>query len=84
MTGYYGAIFIQFGRFQGEKRRYSGRITTFLGHNKGWGCLYVEQDAQNDRPARPQRAKARGVPLGYVEGLSDARTPLAGFFSILR
>jgi len=26
----------------------------------------------------------RGVPLGYVEGLSDARTPLAGFFSILR
>jgi hypothetical protein len=27
--------------------------------------------------------KARGVPLGYVEGLNDARTPLAGFFSIL-
>jgi len=22
-------------------------------------------------------------PLGYVEGLNDARTPLAGFFSIL-
>ncbi|MEK7762396.1 MAG: hypothetical protein AAB433_12505, partial [Nitrospirota bacterium] len=24
------------------------------------------QDAQKDRPARPQRVKARGVPLGYV------------------
>ena len=34
-------------------------------------------------PARPQRVKARGVPLGYVEGLNDARTKLAGFFSIL-
>jgi hypothetical protein len=27
--------------------------------------------------------KARGVPSGYVEGLNDARTKLAGFFSIL-
>jgi hypothetical protein len=27
--------------------------------------------------------KIRGVPLGYVEGLNDARTPLADFFSIL-
>jgi len=27
--------------------------------------------------------KDRGVPLGYVEVLNDARTPLAGFFSIL-
>ena len=26
---------------------------------------------------------ARGVPSGYVEGLNDARTTLAGFFSIL-
>ena len=26
--------------------------------------------------------KARGVPFGYVEGLNDARTPLADFFSI--
>jgi hypothetical protein len=41
------------------------------------------QDAQKDCPARPQRVKARGVPLRYVEGLNDARTPLAGFFSIL-
>ena len=27
--------------------------------------------------------KARGVPFGYVEGLNDARTMLADFFSIL-
>ena len=27
--------------------------------------------------------KARGVPLGYVEGLNDARTLLEGFFSVL-
>jgi hypothetical protein len=27
--------------------------------------------------------KARCVPSGYVEGLNDARTPLAGFLSIL-
>jgi hypothetical protein len=41
------------------------------------------QDAQKGRPARPQRVKARGVPFGYVEGLNDARTLLADFFSIL-
>jgi len=41
------------------------------------------QDAQNGRPARPQRAKRRGVRLRYVEPLSDARTPLAVFFRIL-
>ena len=27
--------------------------------------------------------KARGVPLGYVEGLNDARTMLADFFNSL-
>jgi hypothetical protein len=27
--------------------------------------------------------KVRGVPLGYVEGLNDARTKLADFFRIL-
>ena len=43
----------------------------------------VPQKAQKFRPARPQRAKTRGVPLRYVEGLNDARTTLAGFFSIL-
>ena len=32
---------------------------------------------------RPQRVKARGVPMRYVEGLNDARTKLADFFSIL-
>jgi hypothetical protein len=41
------------------------------------------QDAQTVRPGRPQRAKRRGVPLRYVELLSDARTKLADFFSIL-
>ena len=41
------------------------------------------RDAQNGCPARPQRVKARGVPLGYVEGLNDARTLLADIISIL-
>ena len=41
------------------------------------------QDAQKGCPARPQRMKVRGVPLGYVEGLNDARTKLAGFLGIL-
>jgi hypothetical protein len=41
------------------------------------------QGAQKVRPARPQRVRGRGVPSGYVEGLNDARTLLAGFFSIL-
>jgi hypothetical protein len=30
------------------------------------------QDAQKDRPSRPQRAKRRGVPLWYIEPLSEA------------
>ena len=42
------------------------------------------QGAQKGRPARPQRVKNRGVPLGYVEGLNDARTKLADFFSTLQ
>jgi len=53
------------------------------------------QDAQKVCPGRPQRAKRRGgtdrtscgpiaeKPLLNVELLSEARTPLAGFFSIL-
>ena len=43
----------------------------------------VLQGAQKGGPARPQRVKAGDVPLGYVEDLSDARTPLADFFSTL-
>ena len=35
----------------------------------------VQQGRSERRP--------EGVPLRYVEGLSDARTKLAGFFSIL-
>ena len=41
------------------------------------------QAVQKGRPARPQRVKARGVPLRYVEGLNDARTPLADFVNSL-
>jgi len=51
--------------------------------NRGIMPVYYSQVAQKGRPARPQRVKARGVPLGYVEGLNDARTKLAGFFSNL-
>src|SRR5580765_5710214 len=43
----------------------------------------LSQDAQKARPARPQRAKRRRRTLRYAEPLSDARTPLADFFSIL-
>ena len=55
----------------------------FEGPHVWHNCRTFPQDAQKDRPARPQRVKARGVPLRYVEGLNDARTPLADFFSIL-
>ena len=43
----------------------------------------VRQNVQKGHPARPQRAKCRGVPLRYVEALSDARTKLGAFFNIL-
>ncbi|MBK5280687.1 MAG: hypothetical protein JJE16_01205, partial [Nitrospiraceae bacterium] len=43
----------------------------------------IAQDAQKGRPAIPQRAKRRRRTLRYVELLSEARTPLADFFSIL-
>ena len=44
----------------------------------------IPQDTQKGRPARPQRVKARRRTLeGYVEDLNDARTTLAGFFSVL-
>ena len=42
------------------------------------------QDAQKGHPARPLQTKRRGVPVRYVEPLSDARTKLADFFSTLR
>jgi hypothetical protein len=42
------------------------------------------KDGQKGRTARPQRAKRQSVPLRYVEPLSDARTKLADFFTILR
>ena len=43
----------------------------------------LPQDAQKGRSARPQRVRPEAYPLGYVEDLNDARTKLAGFFSIL-
>ena len=47
------------------------------------GTSHGLQGAQKGRPARPQRVRARGVPLRYVEGLKEARTKLAGFFSTM-
>src|SRR5712692_8039985 len=62
---------------------------TFLAQ-QNFDCLHVwdtrrtsPQDAQKGRPARPQRAKRRRRTLRYVELLSEARMPLADFFSIL-
>src|SRR4051812_16241310 len=57
-------------------------------HQEIHGVEFLEQQdgpqaAQKFRPARPQRVKARGVPLRYVEGLNDARTKLAEFLSSL-
>jgi hypothetical protein len=42
--------------------------------------------ARRDAPFRGQdrsERRAEAYPLGYVEGLSDARTQMAAFFSIL-
>jgi hypothetical protein len=58
-------------------------MTTSMDPHSWHNRKILPQDAQKVRPARPQRVKARGVPLRYVEGLNDARTPLADFFSIL-
>ena len=43
----------------------------------------IWQDAQKGRPARPQQSEEARRTLRYVEPLGDARTKLAGFFSIL-
>jgi len=43
----------------------------------------LPQDAQNGRPARLRRVQDFSVLFKYVEGLNDARTTLADFFSIL-
>ena len=44
----------------------------------------LPQDAQKGRQQGRSERRSEGVPLWYVEGLSDARTTLAVFFSILR
>ena len=41
------------------------------------------QDAQKGRQQGRSEQRAEAYPLGYVEGLIDARTKLAAFFSIL-
>src|SRR2546421_12114109 len=58
-------------------------MTISMGPHSWHNRIITPQDAQKVRPARPQRVKARGVPSRHVEGLNDARTPLADFFSIL-
>jgi hypothetical protein len=46
--------------------------------------ISFSQDAQKDRPARPQaEQEPEAYPQGYVEDSCELRTPLAGFFSIL-
>jgi hypothetical protein len=46
--------------------------------------IYVMQDAQKGRPARPQtKQEPEAYPQGYVEDSCKSRTPLATFFSIL-
>jgi hypothetical protein len=44
----------------------------------------LPQDAQKGHQQGRSERRSEGVPLRYVEGLSDARTTLAAFFSILR
>jgi hypothetical protein len=48
-------------------------------NNKG----NISQDAQKGRQQDRSERRTEAYPLGYVEGLSDARTKLAAFFSIL-
>jgi hypothetical protein len=48
-----------------------------------WNLAFT-QDAQNNRPARPEPKKApEAYPLGYVEDAFEARTKLAEVFSVL-
>ncbi|CAE6712947.1 hypothetical protein NSPZN2_11309 [Nitrospira defluvii] len=54
-----------------------------IGTSTGYVMMKDPQGAQKDRPARRSDAKGRGVPVWYVEPLSDVRTPLVDFFSIL-
>jgi hypothetical protein len=43
----------------------------------------MPQDAQKGRQQGRSERRASTYPLGYVEDLSDARTKLPAFFSIL-
>jgi hypothetical protein len=61
--------------------RWSSRVPVMS--SVDWHSIRTLAECSKSLSARPQRVKARGVPSGYVEGLNDARTMLAGFFSIL-
>jgi hypothetical protein len=55
----------------------------------GWPTRLGQEDPPPARCSKSSSSKAaasegpEAYPLGYVEGLNDARTTLAGFFSIL-
>jgi len=77
--GWIGGCFLRHSRL---RKNYCGTVEiqwpVHLGQQEN-----TAQDAQKVRPARLQRAKRRRRTLRYVELLSEARTPLAEFFSIL-
>ena len=47
-----------------------------------FGCLWSRMLKKSFQQGRSEW-RAEAYPLGYVEDLNDARTPLAAFFSIL-
>jgi hypothetical protein len=77
--GWIGGYFLPHSRL---RKNYSGTVeiqgSAHLGQQEN-----TVQGAQKGHPARPQLAKRRRRTLRYVELLSEARTPLADFFSIL-
>src|SRR5688572_6922150 len=74
----------QFLRSTMLTKQYRLHTTSFLPLNdSSLKSLLIPAGCSRSLSARPQRVKARGVPLRYVEGLNDARTTLAGFFNIL-
>ena len=71
-----------------ERRSGEQVVESYCGYGVlGWGksptAPAEPQAALKGRPARSQRVKARGLALRYIEGLNDARTPVAGFFNSL-
>jgi hypothetical protein len=72
-----------------SRKTLASALSAFERHRSSAGGSSLKDDLSRPHRmfkkavSRPQRVKARGVPLWYVEGLNDARTPLAGFFGIL-